>query len=57
MTFGITMTLEIHMILSHHTPAEELHQYYFAQNELKLFPYKRMKFVLIKGNDEYECPY
>ena len=33
-----------------------IYQYCFSQSELKLFLYKKMKFISIKGNDEYESP-
>ena len=41
-----------------HTSTQKLHKFCFTQNALKLFLYKRMKFISIKGNDEYdyECP-
>ena len=50
------MTLKPHIILSYSTPAPVATPILFHQNELKLFLYKRMKFILIKGNDEYKCP-
>ena len=34
---------------------QELHQYCFTQNKFKLALYKRIEFISIKENDEYEC--
>ena len=45
-----------HMILSIIHKHVELHQYCFTQNDLKLFLYKKLKFISVKVNDEYECP-